>query len=88
VIILQELEKHKLELLARIDERTKSMEEKISRMDKVIYGNGKEGLCDRVDKIETQHITVDKVRAENWKMIGIILAAFSVIVALLNYFKI
>ena len=85
---MQELEKHKLELLARIDERTKSMEEKIIRIDKVIYGNGKEGLCDRVDNMETQHMTVDKMRAENWKMIGIILAAFSLIVAVINYFKI
>ena len=76
------------ELLIRIDERTAEMSKDITDLKKKLFGNGEKGICERVDRIEEEHITVDKIRQENRKTIGIILAAFSIIVAIIGYFKI
>ena len=76
------------ELLIRIDERTAEMSKDITELKKKLFGNGEKGICERMDKIETEHITVDKIRQENRKTIGIILAAFSIIVSIIGYFKI
>lgn len=39
-------------ILARLDERTESMCERIEKMDHTLHGNGKEGLVVRVDRLE------------------------------------
>lgn len=40
------------DLLVRIEERTKSIQDNLSELKGTVYGNGKPGLKDRVQRIE------------------------------------
>jgi hypothetical protein len=41
------------ELLIRLDERTKDIEKNIKAMKSTLFGNGREGLCDTVNRHQT-----------------------------------
>ena len=43
------------ELLIRIDERTKDIQEALARDYKLLHGNGQPGLLERVQKLENMH---------------------------------
>ena len=43
------------ELLIRIDERTKDIQEALARDYKTLHGNGNPGLLERVQKLENLH---------------------------------
>ena len=80
------------ELLIRIDERTAQCQKDILEIKERVFGDGDEGLCSKMEKIETKQYELEKIRDENRKTLfwfgGILVGLFSLIVGILQYLKI
>ena len=81
------------ELLIRIDERIKSMDERIGDISddikgvrKTLHGNGQKGLCEMVNEHTTTLESQEK-RFRFWLPVGltVVIIILSVIFAIINY---
>jgi len=77
------------DMLIRIDERLKLMNEKIDDIYKVIHGNGREGLCDKVIKNENNIKNLFKKHEKDSKyrltVTTVGLTIIGILIAVTNY---
>ena len=74
------------EILIRIDEHVKDIYVDIKEIKKTLFGNGKDGLCVRVDRIEQNKINAQQESDLSWKKIGGITIIISVVFTIVSFF--
>ena len=73
------------ELLIRIDERLKTIDERLDGGERTLYGNGKPGLVERVQKLEDEHEAQKRHHGNLIIGIGLLVEAAGVVYAIFKH---
>lgn len=71
--------------IAVIKTKIETVEENIDQIKKKILGNGENGLCIRVDRLEQNTMNIDKRKETGWKRIVGIATVISIVFAIISY---
>ena len=73
------------ELLIRIDERLKTIDERLDNSERTLYGNGHPGLVERVQKLENEHEAQKRHHGNLIIGLGLLVEAAGVVYAIFKH---
>ena len=75
------------DLLIRIDENVKELSEDIKAIDKILHGNGRPGMMDRMQAIEIGHNTCKEERTKQKTWPAVVAAICAIVAVAINLMK-